>query len=243
MTDTVFAEGPNLSEAVEEAARMLDTESSDELHWELVKEHFRQGAWTVRISAKPLTDEERAAQATRNEVVVAAREWMQKALELLGVDSPSVVARRRGDTVALVIDSATDGRLLIGREGQNIRALRHLLTQALATEGVEYSLDVTDRRERDDRPRRDGRRDGGERRGRDRNRGRDRKDDKQRDEAIRAAAREGAQQVLDGGEEFTTEPLNSYERRLVHEVVKEFEGLDSRSKGRGSVKSVQIFAS
>ena len=46
--------------------------------------------------------------------------------------------------------------------------------------------------------------------------------------------------MLDNGESVTLDEMNSYERRLVHQAVKEFEGLKSRSVGDGNVRMVEI---
>lgn len=104
------------------------------------------------------------------------------------------------------------------------------------------------RRDRDDRgPRREGRGRGRDRDDRGRGRGRDRDDrgprrdkDPARDARIVEDAKVAAQGVLDSGESVTLEEMNSYERRLVHQAVKEFDGLKSRSVGDGNVRMVEI---
>ena len=53
-------------------------------------------------------------------------------------------------------------------------------------------------------------------------------------------AKSAAQKVLDSGESITLSEMNSYERRLVHQAVKEFDGLKSRSVGDGNVRMVEI---
>ena len=61
-----------------------------------------------------------------------------------------------------------------------------------------------------------------------------------RDDDIVELAREMAQQVSRTGRTQMLQPLNSYERRLVHLTVREFAGLSSNSDGQGAVKRIRI---
>ena len=61
-----------------------------------------------------------------------------------------------------------------------------------------------------------------------------------RDEVIRNRGRRAAEEVLDGRAESIVVDLNSYERHLVHTVVREFEGLTSGSIGEGLRKDVVV---
>jgi spoIIIJ-associated protein len=62
-----------------------------------------------------------------------------------------------------------------------------------------------------------------------------------RDEDLVAMTREVAQQVSSTGQTKRLQPMNAYERRLVHLTVREFEELGSRSEGNGHLKRVQIY--
>ena len=62
----------------------------------------------------------------------------------------------------------------------------------------------------------------------------------QREEGLRQRAAELAQAVSGDGETRSTEPLNSYERRIVHMVVADLAGVSSRSEGQGSRRRVLI---
>ena len=61
-----------------------------------------------------------------------------------------------------------------------------------------------------------------------------------REESLRNRAAELAQAVNGDGETRSTEPLNSYERRIVHMVVADLAGVGSRSEGQGSRRRVFI---
>ncbi|MCL5784417.1 MAG: KH domain-containing protein [Patescibacteria group bacterium] len=53
-------------------------------------------------------------------------------------------------------------------------------------------------------------------------------------------ARNWAQEVLDRGEEIELEPMPSWQRRIVHMVVSEIEGVQSESVGEGKERHLTI---
>jgi spoIIIJ-associated protein len=61
-----------------------------------------------------------------------------------------------------------------------------------------------------------------------------------RENGLRERARELAEAVRGDGEPRSTEPLNSYERRLVHVSVAELGGLVTESQGEGALRCVSI---
>ena len=62
-----------------------------------------------------------------------------------------------------------------------------------------------------------------------------------RDEDLLTLARETAEGVLQNGRARRLQPMNSYERRLVHLTVRKMRGVESRSEGEGSLKRVRVF--
>jgi hypothetical protein len=92
--------------------------------------------------------------------------------------------------------------------------------------------------ERSDRPARDGRRGGGrnERSGQRRD-----SDERDIDEvALERMAREGAEIVRRTGEPELLRPMNSRERWVVHNALKDERGVRSESEGEGPRKRVRI---
>jgi len=257
MTQPISGEGPTLSDALQNAAEQLGADSLEELSWAFVREHFRQGAWSVLVEASLRTEEELEAIKKVRKTADDAADWMREALELFGADA-KVRARMQGENVQVGVLSP-DASLLIGREGRNIQAfqllLRSFVTRNSGEREVRLDVDSPDRGDRGDRGRgrdRDGddrgrgRRDRGGRGRGDRDRGerRDRgprKGDPERDEAIRAEAREAADQILDGdADAITLSDMNSYERHVAHSTIKEIEGVTSRSVGDGRDKLVEV---
>jgi predicted RNA-binding protein Jag len=260
MTQPISGEGPTLSDALQNAAEQLGADSLEELSWAFVREHFRQGAWSVLVEASLRTEEELEAIKKVRKTADDAADWMREALELFGADA-KVRARMQGENVQVGVLSP-DASLLIGREGRNIQAFQLLLHRFVERNSgereVRLDVDSPDRgdrgrgRDRDDEGR--GRGDRGRGRGRgDRGRGRGdrdrgdrsdrgpRKGDPERDEAIRAEAREAADQILDGdADAITLSDMNSYERHVAHSTIKEIDGVTSRSVGDGRDKLVEV---
>ena len=54
---------------------------------------------------------------------------------------------------------------------------------------------------------------------------------KRQEDRLIEHAREVAERVRSSGTEESLDPMNAYERKLVHDVVAEFEGLESVSEG------------
>ncbi len=262
MTQTIQGEGPTLSEALQNALTQLGVASTDEVTWDYVREHFKEGAWTVLVDASLKSAEDIAAARAELASTESAAEWMRQTLVLFGCDDAVVGTSKNQHRFVVDISSEADSSLLIGKEGKNLEALQVLLRAAMAKSGgnAEVFVDVDgyrarggggggggrdDRggRGRDDRGGR-GRDDrggrGGRGHGRDDRRGRPEKDPA-RDARIEENAREVGQQVAESGEAVRLGAMNSYERRLAHQAVKDIDGVDSRSVNAGDDKVVEIF--
>lgn len=57
---------------------------------------------------------------------------------------------------------------------------------------------------------------------------------------LQKAARDAAERVKHGGEPVVLEPMSARERKIVHETIKEIEGVESFSEGRGNDRHVTI---
>ena len=63
-----------------------------------------------------------------------------------------------------------------------------------------------------------------------------------RRETLEALAVKTANRVLKQGRRVTLEPMNPYERRIIHATVGEIEGVRSESKGEGSQRRVVLYS-
>jgi predicted RNA-binding protein Jag len=194
-------------------------------------------------------------------------DFVKGVIERMGIDDLSSIEERKSERgITVTVDSA---RLAaIARERELLPALGHLAERAaeqahgdaeipvrveLAGRGRDRDRDRgrgNGRRDRPDDRGRDGRRERGGRRdrgrgGRDRGRGR-------RDEAVgreagpenpelQQRALESGRRALETGEATTLEEMNSRDRWVVHNALKELEGIESESVGEGRLKRVKIY--
>lgn len=63
---------------------------------------------------------------------------------------------------------------------------------------------------------------------------------KQKEEELSKLAKEWGQQVLESKKEMELEPMSSWQRRVVHMVVSEMEGLETESVGEGKDRHIVI---
>jgi spoIIIJ-associated protein len=134
----------------------------------------------------------------------AIADFVEELLERMGIDAIAEPTTHRGHVYVDIVDGPEDDMaLLIGRHGQTLDAIQELARTAVG-------------RRLDDRIR--VLVDVGDHR-------------KRQEDRLIDHAREVAERVRRTGEEEHLEPMNAYERKLVHDVVAEIEGLESVSEG------------
>ena len=117
-----------------------------------------------------------------------------------------------GDRVQVGIDSEEDSGLLIGREGQTLAALQYMISR-IVSRGMNAAVRVQ--------------LDAGEYR-------------RRQDEKLREMALALADKVRLSGRSYSTRPLSSYHRRIVHVCLQEAVDVQTRSTGDGPMKRVVI---
>ena len=272
MSENITVEAGTLNEAITSAAAQLGGLGVEDISYEFVREHFKGGAYTVQITAVKCSEEDVSGRAAHREVAVNAAQWMKDCLASFGSHGKVRSSLQGKDSVLVEVLCEADGSLLIGKEGRNLKAFEGLMSSAVLGErqGLSISLDIEGYRGRssgpsrdDDRPRRgpdgdrsrrDSRgrdggrspRDGRDSRGRDRDGGgrRPRREgDVERDQAITAETKGAIDKLLAGDESsIVLGEMNSYERHLAHTVVKDADGVGSRSVGNGPERRVEVFA-
>jgi spoIIIJ-associated protein len=134
----------------------------------------------------------------------AIADFVEELLERMGIDAIAEPTTHRGHVYVDIVDGPEDDMaLLIGRHGQTLDAVQELARTAVG-------------RRLDDRVR--VLVDIGDYR-------------KRQEDRLIEHAREVAGRVRETGAEEQFDPMNAYERKLVHDVVAEFEGLESVSEG------------
>ena len=143
----------------------------------------------------------------------AMADFVEELLERMGVDAIAEPTTHRGHVYVDIVDGPEDDMaLLIGRHGQTLDAIQELARTAVG-------------RRLDDRIR--VLIDVGDYR-------------KRAEDRLVEHAREVAERVDKTGEEERLDPMNAYERKLVHDVVAEFDGLESMSEGADPDRFVVI---
>ena len=134
----------------------------------------------------------------------AVADFVEELLERMGIDAIAEPVTHRGHVYVDIVEGPEDDMaLLIGRHGQTLDAI-----QELARTSVGRRLDDRIRVLVDVGDYR-----------------------KRQEDRLIEHAREVAERVRSSGEEERLDPMNAYERKLVHDVVAEFEELESSSEG------------
>ncbi|MBI2338154.1 hypothetical protein HYU95_03125 [Candidatus Daviesbacteria bacterium] len=63
---------------------------------------------------------------------------------------------------------------------------------------------------------------------------------KQKEEELKKSAESWGKQVLESGKEIALEPQSPWQRRIVHMVISEMEGVESESAGEGRDRHIII---
>lgn len=143
----------------------------------------------------------------------AAADFLDELLGHMDIDAIAEPNPQGSHMYVDIVDApAEDLSLLIGRNGQTLEAIQELTRMA-----VSRKLDMRVRVIVD-------------------------VDDfrKDRESRLEDRAREIAQRVLETGQEEELEPMNSYERKLVHDAAGEIDGIETVSRGEQPSRYVVI---
>lgn len=159
----------------------------------------------VGDEASPVeADAELAIDEEVEEQADAVADFIEELLEHMGIDAIAEPTAHAGHVYVDIVGGAEeDMALLIGRHGQTLDAL-----QELARTAVGRRLDQRIRVLVDVEDYR-----------------------KRRDDRLMERAREVAERVASTGVEERLEPMNPYDRKLVHDVVASVDGAESVSEG------------
>lgn len=166
----------------------------------------------------PAQPEETAApavsEADHTQKVAMAVAYLEKVLTALGVEDFKVNVIEKEDITVLDIVGEKLG-IVIGRRGETLDSLQYLAILASNRHDEPYCRITVDC---------NGYRD-------------------KREETLKALAERTANKVLRQGRRITLEPMNPYERRIIHSKVAEIEGVYSNSIGEEPYRKVVISAS
>ena len=148
-----------------------------------------------------------------NPKVKAAVEYLKEIVALMGVEDVTFSAIQKGEATIIRLDGDKMGAL-IGRRGETMESLSYLASLvANRMEGDYIKLGL----------------DVAGYRGK-------------RENDLTALAQKIGQKVRRSGRCFSMEPMNPYERRIIHTAISQMEGLRSESKGEGKDRHVVIYS-
>ena len=134
----------------------------------------------------------------------AAADFLEELLARMDIDAIAEPNTHEGHMYVDIVDGAEDDMsLLIGRHGQTLEAIQEI-TRMVVGRRLDQRIRVIVDVE-DFRKRREAR--------------------------LEEDAREIAERVRDSRQEESLEPMNSYERKLVHDAVADIEGVETESRG------------
>jgi spoIIIJ-associated protein len=143
----------------------------------------------------------------------AVADFMEELLDRMGIDAIAEPVPRGDSMYVDIVDVADeDLALLIGREGQTLDAIQELVRMVVGRQLDARIRVVVDV--------------GGVR--------------KKREDDLASMGREAAERAVDSGDEIELEPMNAYERKIVHDAVATVEGAESVSRGEDPNRFVVV---
>ena len=148
-----------------------------------------------------------------NAKVKAAVEYLQEVIAKMGVENVTFSAVQKGEATIIRLDGEHLGAL-IGRRGETMESLSYLASLvANRLEGDYIKLGLDVAGYRD-----------------------------KRESDLTALAQRIGAKVRKTGRSFAMEPMNPYERRIIHSAISKMEGVRSESNGEGRDRRVVIYS-
>ena len=176
------------------------------------------------LAAQPVEEAAEAAPAEGEEVEVpinieennkvkAAVDYLREVIARMGVENVTFSAVQKGEATIIRLDGEKLGAL-IGRRGETMESLSYLASLvANRLEGDYIKLGLDVAGYRD-----------------------------KRENDLTALAQRIGNKVRKTGRSFAMEPMNPYERRIIHSAIGKMEGVRSESKGEGRDRRVVIYS-
>ena len=148
-----------------------------------------------------------------NAKIMAAVDYLREVIALMGVENVTFSAVQKGEATIIRLDGEKLGAL-IGRRGETMESLSYLASLvANRLEGDYIKLGLDVAGYRD-----------------------------KRESDLTALAQRIGAKVRKTGRSFAMEPMNPYERRIIHSAISKMEGVRSESKGEGRDRRVVIYS-
>jgi len=207
--DAIEVEGKTYEEAVKKASLALNTEEKD-LDIEVTEVDTKGilgllGSKKVRITAK-IREKETTPEDYGKQLLQDLGRFAGLAFNIKTTEANEKTER------ILFLIQCDDGDVLIGKDGEALEALQHILKLAIAKkykQNLKILVDINGYREK-------------------------------KRNALTVMAKRLADKVKRTGRRIKTDPLNPYERRIIHTLFKHNKNVTTKSEGEGHTKKVII---
>ncbi len=143
---------------------------------------------------------------------VHAEAYLRGVLKGLGVEEAEIEFSVEDDTVMVQLDCGSNQGTVIGRRGETLDAIQYLVRLVINKDSDAYKrVSINVGTYRE-----------------------------KREETLRELAKKNAARVRKYGRNVVLDPMNPYERRVVHTAIQQIEGVDSHSVGSDSERRVVI---
>ena len=210
---------PVAEQPVETAAPVKETAPVAEKVPAAVEEPAAPAAEQASAAEQPTEAAEEAEEVEvpivieENAKVKAAVDYLREVITLMGVENVTFSAVQKGEATIIRLDGEHLGAL-IGRRGETMESLSYLASLvANRLEGDYIKLGLDVAGYRD-----------------------------KRESDLTALAQRIGAKVRKTGRSFAMEPMNPYERRIIHSAIGKMEGVRSESKGEGRDRRVVIYS-
>ncbi len=212
--DDGVKEAPVKKETKKEQAPKKKTESKPQAKKETPKKELKKDAPKKEVK-KDAPKKEKAPEVDLSGIEAKetpATEYLKSILKGMGFNDVTVTAKETDEDIYFEIVSEEDYGNIIGRRGETLDALQYL-TRLFVNRSEDNNKRVA------------------------LNVGDYRK---RREETLKGLAKRQASKVAKHGRSTALEPMNPYERRIIHTAIQEIEGVTSHSVGEGDRRRVVI---
>jgi spoIIIJ-associated protein len=145
--------------------------------------------------------------------IVYAKKYLEDLLSFFGLNTDIHATNSDDEVIELDVPSTYLNGFLIGQQGETVRAMQFMVSNALRNNGYEVTrvnVDVADYK-------------------------------KGRADRLAETAKEWIRQVKDSGKDKELKPMNAADRRTIHKLASEY-GLETESVGEGRDRHIVLKA-
>ncbi len=212
MIREVIAVGHDVDSAIEKGCAELGVAREDASAE--VLERAKKGLFgKLKSEAKVRVYLEIEDPIAENDKLCLAKDYLMSILPQLGVTNANLVIEEQDGAAVITIEGDHLGTI-IGRRGETLDALQYLASLVCnRAKGDFYKITLDCCGYRE-----------------------------KREETLKELAQKIAKQVMKSGRSSVLEPMNPYERRIIHAVISEIEGVSSKSVGEDPNRKVVVMS-